>query len=569
MFSAFKESFKTKPSYAAVQSDILAGLTVGVIALPLSMALAIATGVAPQLGLYTAMIAGIVIALGGGSKVNISGPTAAFVVILIPVVQEFGTGGLLLSGLMAGIILIFMGASKLGKLIEIVPFPVTVGFTSGIAVVIATFQIKDFLGLNIETLDGHYVDKVIQIAGALPTTNWNELLIGVLTLLVLVLWPKLHLKIPGHLIALLVGSFTAWILHQINSDFSVATIGSRFQYNVDGITGNGIPSVLPDFVWPWDLPGADGKPVGISFDIIRQLFPSVIAIAMLGAIESLLCAVVADGMSGKKHDPNDELIGQGIGNLVVPFFGGIPATAAIARTAASIKAGAKSPLAAVVHGLFILVSILSLSELLSYIPMASLAALLLIVAWNMAEAKHFIRIVKVAPRDDVIVLGICFTLTVLFDMTVAVGVGMGLAAVLFIRRSIGLTTTRKVEINHVVHGEVPNEVVIYDIDGPLFFGSAHKAINSISGVLPDVRVVILDMTEVSMLDMSAIIAMESIADLLKKHNVMMILNGLLPRMVLKLRRAGIRLKSGKVDYSRSLDEAIKMAKEFLDSSRQN
>jgi len=563
MFSAFKESFKTKPSYAAIQSDILAGLTVGVIALPLSMALAIATGVPPQLGLYTAMIAGIVIALTGGSRVNISGPTAAFVVVLIPIAQDFGIGGLLVSGFFAGIILVLMGLAKLGKLIEIVPYPVTVGFTAGIAVVIATFQIKDFLGLNIDSLNGHYIDKALVIANALPTMNWNEFVVGILTLIVLVFWPKLHVKIPGHLIALLAGSFTAWGLHQLSAEFSVATIGSRFQYNLDGVIGNGIPPILPVFEWPWNLPGADGKPVGFSFDLIRQLTPSIMAIAMLGAIESLLCAVVSDGMSGKKHNPNDELIGQGIGNIVVPFLGGIPATAAIARTAASIKAGAHTPLASVIHGLFILLSILLLTKLLAYIPMASLAALLLLIAWNMSEARHFIRIIKIAPKDDVIVLGICFSLTVLFDMTVAVGVGIGLAAVLFIRRSISLTTAKKVEINHAIHGEVPKEVVVYDIDGPLFFGSAHKAIKSISDVLPDIRVVILDMTEVNMLDMSAIIAMESISDLLLKHNVVLIINGLQPRMILKLRRAGIRLTSGKIDYSRSLDEAIKMAKELL------
>ena len=347
------------------------------------MALAIASGVPPQHGLYTAIIAGIFIALTGGSKVNISGPTAAFVVVLLPIVQEFGLGGLLLSGFMAGIVLVLMGIGKLGKLIEIVPYPVTVGFTAGIGVVIATFQIKDFLGLDIASMDGHYFDKLAVIVQALPTISWQESLISSLTLATLLIWPRVHSKIPGHLVALFIGSITAWLLGHFAHDFSVATIGSRFHYEVSGITGNGIPAVLPSFEWPWNLPGPDGNPIGLGFELIRQLFPAAITIAILGSLESLLCAVVADGMSGKRHDPNDELIGQGIGNMIAPLFGGIPATAAIARTAANIKTGGSMPLSSVIHSLFILVSILALSPLLSYIPMASMAALLLMVAWNM------------------------------------------------------------------------------------------------------------------------------------------------------------------------------------------
>lgn len=567
MFAAITDSFRSGPDRAAVISDIMAGLTVGVIALPLSMALAIASGVAPQHGLYTAIIAGIAIALSGGSRVNISGPTAAFVVVLLPVVQDFGLGGLLLSGMLAGLILIVMGVTRLGSLIEIVPYPVTVGFTTGIAVVIATLQLKDFLGLDIQSLDGHYVDKCVTIVSALGTVDWHECLVGGLTFVILWFWPRLHSRIPGHLVALAVGALCAWLLGWFSADFSVATLGSRFQYQIDGLVGNGIPPMLPDFEWPWNLPDASGQPIGISFELLRQLMPSVITIAMLGAIESLLCAVVADGMSGRRHNPNDELIGQGIGNVIIPFFGGIPATAAIARTAASIKAGARTPLASVIHSLFILFSVLLLTEVLAYIPMASLAALLLIVAWNMSEARHFIRIIRIAPADDVIVLLMCFFLTVLFDMTVAVSIGMGLAAILFIRRSIDLATTTRLSVNHAVHGEIPPEVMVYDIDGPLFFGSAHKAIKSIADVLPGVRVVIVDMSEVNMLDMSAIIAMESITSMLKKHNVILIINNLKPRMILKLRRAGIRLQRGSIYYSRTLAEALEKARKVIASDK--
>ncbi|HHI92062.1 MAG TPA: C4-dicarboxylic acid transporter DauA [Gammaproteobacteria bacterium] len=562
MLSALKKSLKSNPSYHDIQTNILAGLTVGVIALPLSMALAIASGTPPQHGLYTAIIAGIVIALTGGSKVNISGPTAAFVVVLLPIVQEFGIGGLLLSGFMAGLILIIMGISKLGKFIEIVPYPVIIGFTAGIGVVIATFQIKDFLGLDIASMDGHYLDKLAFIFHAIPTINWQETLIGGLTLVILLAWPRVRSKIPGHLVALFFGSIIALLLSYFIQDFSVATIGSRFHYEINGISGNGIPAILPTFEWPWNLPGGDGKPIGLSFELVRLLLPSAITIAILGSLESLLCATVADGMSGKKHNPNDELIGQGIGNMITPLFGGLPATAAIARTTANIKAGGSLPLASVVHSLFILIAILALSPLLFYLPMASMAALLLVVAWNMSEVRHFVRTVKIAPKDDVLVLILCFLLTIFFDMTIAVAVGMGLAAMLFIRRSVSLAETTEIESNHDAYN-LPDKIAVYDINGPLFFGSAQKALKTISTVTPDIQVVILDMSKVTMLDMSAIIAMESMAETLSNKNMGLIINNLQPRMILKLRRANIRKKSGKIAFSRSLADGFVLANKML------
>ncbi|MEP1448577.1 MAG: C4-dicarboxylic acid transporter DauA [Paraglaciecola sp.] len=563
MFSALRKSLVSGMKISEIQANVLAGLTVGVIALPLSMALAIASGVPPQHGLYTAIIAGIVIAIGGGSKVNISGPTAAFVVVLLPIVQKFGIGGLLVSGFMAGLILILMGIGKFGKLIEIVPYPVIIGFTAGIGVVIGTFQIKDFLGLDIESMDGDYLDKLLLIMNSLPTVDWQELLIGGLTITTLLLWPRIRSKIPGHLIALLLGSLTAWLLSQFSQDFSIATIGSRFHYELNGITGNGIPAILPSFEWPWNLPGADGTPIGLSFELIKLILPSAITIAILGALESLLCAVVADGMTGKKHNSNDELIGQGLGNIVAPLFGGIPATAAIARTAASIKAGSSSPLASVIHGLFILGAILALTPLLAYIPMASMAALLLVVAWNMSEPKHFVRTIKIAPRDDVIVLILCFLLTVLFDMTIAVAVGIGLASMLFIRKSITITSTTKVEKNHEDYGDLPDSVAIYDINGSLFFGSAQKALQAISTVTPNLRVVILDMTEVNMLDMSAIVAMESITESLSKQHIRLIISGLQQRMAAKLHRVGINNSREEVQFSKTVVDAINLANKML------
>lgn len=561
MFSALTKSLKSEKSFSSFQSNFLAGLTVGVIALPLSMALAIATGVAPQHGLYTAIIAGIVTAISGGSKVNITGPTAAFVVVLLPIVTRYGLGGLLISGFMAGLILVLMGVLKLGRLVEIIPYPVTIGFTAGIGVVIATIQVKDFLGLSLESLNGHYIEKVLQLFKALPTINWQETFIGVLTLAILIFWAKLRSRIPGHLIALFFGSLAAWLLSRFGTDFSVATIGSRFNYEINGVMGNGIPPILPSFEWPWNLPNAQGEPIGISFKLIRALLASGITIAILGSLESLLCAVVADGMSGKKHNPDDELIGQGIGNMIVPLFGGIPATAAIARTAANVKAGGTSPLASVFHSLFLIAAILFLSPLLAYIPMASMAALLLMVAWNMSEIKQFKRIIQISRIDDVLVLMVCFLLTVIFDMTVAVGAGIGLAAALFVRKSIKLVETSQLKPDISI--DLPKGVTIFSIDGPLFFGTAQQTIRVIADIMPEIRVVILDMSAVNMLDMTAIIAMEAIAKKLAANEIGLVINNLQPRMILKLRRADIRKRIGRIAFSRTVKDAIKEANKML------
>lgn len=563
MFSAVKKSYSAGYSVSSFRSDLLAGLTVGVIALPLSMALAIASGVPPQHGLYTAIIAGVFIAISGGSKVNISGPTAAFVVVLLPIVHQYGLGGLLVSGLMAGVILVVMGLARLGRFIEVVPYPVTVGFTAGIAVVIGTLQIKDFFGLPVDSLNGHFLEKLFAIIKALPEITWHETFIGVLTLMVLVSWSKLKTRVPGHLVALAIGTFAVVLIQAFNTDISFATIGTRFHYSVSDVSGSGIPPLLPQFTWPWQQAGPDGEPLALSFELFHSLIGAAFTIAMLGAIESLLCAVIADGMSGKKHDPNDELVGQGIGNIIAPFFGGIPATAAIARTAASIRAGAKSPLASIVHGLFILAAIIFFAPYLSYIPMSALAALLLMVAWNMSEAKHFVRTVKIAPREDVITLLTCFSLTVVFDMVIAVGVGMGLAAMLFIRRSVQLTEVVQLANHDEEHPhlqDLPKGVVVYDINGPLFFGSAQKALKSITTVNPDVKVIILDMGDVNMLDMSAIIVMEAIVDSLRKQGIGLIINKLPPRLVFKLRHLTTNKNDGLLEFSKNIHEAVSFAK---------
>ena len=437
-FSALKDAFRAGYTKKSLMRDIVAGLTVGVIAIPLSMALAIASGVPPQHGLYTAIIAGIVIALTGGSRFNISGPTAAFVVILYPVTQQFGLSGLLMATLLSGVILILMALFRLGRLIEYIPLPVTLGFTCGIGITIGTLQIKDFLGLTIPQMPAHYPEKIHAILSALPTINWADTAVGVVTLLVLTQWHKLRLSIPGHLPAVIIGTLLALTLKYFG--FDVATIGTAFQYTLpDGSIGNGIPNVLPDFALPWNIPNAQGELVQWNFSSLQALLPAAFSMAVLGAIESLLCAVVLDNMTDTKHHSNDELLAQGLGNIVSPFFGGITATAAIARSAANVKSGAVSPIASVVHALLVLFALMLFAQALSYLPLSSMAALLLMVAWNMANVPEIIRLARRSGKNEMAVLFTCLILTVLFDMVIAISVGVLLASLLFIRTIAEMT----------------------------------------------------------------------------------------------------------------------------------
>ena len=535
-----------------MKNNILAGLTVGIIALPLSMALAIATGVPPQLGLYTAIIAGIFAAIFGSSKINISGPTAAFIVILIPIVQEFGITGLLLCGLLSGLILILIGVLKLGTLIELIPYPVTVGFTSGIAVVIATFQIKDFFGLTIENFNGHYLDKIYLIFTSFDTFKHTELTVGLFTLFLLILWQKTKSRIPAALVAL---TFITVIVAFLNFYFphlNITTIASTFHYNINGLEGNGIPPIPLQFSLPWSFL----KPEEITFDLLYKLLPHAIAIAILGALESLLCAVISDGMTGNKTNPNKELIGQGITNLIVPFFGGIPATAAIARTVVNIKSGGTSKLSSIVHALFILVSIMFLSSYLSYLPMASLSALLLVVAWNMSEVKHFVNILKVAPKHDVYVLLTCFVLTVLLDMQIAVAVGIGLASILFIKRTIDLYSIELVNTKLSIHPNIPENIAIYDINGPMFFGAAQNAINTLFDTKEDINIIILNMQNVTMIDMTGIVALKSIVNNFEDKDKKLIFSGLNERILKKLEKADFNLNKKNLTSFSNIEEAI-------------
>jgi SulP family sulfate permease len=540
-----------------LRADLLAGAVVGLVALPLSMALAIASGVPPQYGLYTAIVAGGLIPLLGGSRFQVSGPTAAFVVILSPISHRFGIGGLALASLMAGLVLLAMGALRMGRFIEFVPHPVTAGFTAGIAVVIATLQVKDLLGLTVHEMPEQYVDRVGALAHALPTAHWPELALGVLTLGVLGAWPRVTHKIPGPLVALVLAAAAAAFAGWLVPSFSVATIGSRFEFPIPGGTGHGIPPWPPWPMFPWTLPGAGGEPLGLSFALLRELLPYAFAIAALGAIESLLSAVVADGMTGRRHDPDAELLAQGTGNLVAPFFGGFAATGAIARTATAVRFGARSPVAASFHAIVVLVAVVLLAPLLGFLPMASLAAVLLFVAWNMAELDHFAHVLRVAPRSDVAVLVTCFLLTVLFDMVVAVSVGVVMAALLFMRRMAEVADVRLADPHPLgLTRKLPPGVVVYEVAGPLFFGAARKAMSALQAVDDSVRVVILDLRSVPALDATGLVGLESAFERLHRAGALVVIGGAQPQPLRAMARAGWSDRKGRIVVHRSFERAV-------------
>ena len=559
--AALRKAFQKGYGWSDLRRDVLAGLVVGVVALPLSMALAIATGVPPQHGLYTAIVAGGLAAALGGSKTQVTGPTAAFVVVLVPISARYGLGGLLLATMMAGVILCILGIGRLGRLIEFIPYPVTSGFTAGIAVVIATLQVKDVFGLTTGPMPEHYSEKVAAIARAMPTVHWPDVALGALTLAVLVLWPRITRKLPAPLLALTLAALVGWLCTRFVPGFDYATIGNRFSYDAGGVAHPGIPQMPPTPVLPWELAGPDGRPVGLSFELLRDLFPSAFAIAILGAIESLLSAVVADGMSSTKHDPDAELLAQGVGNIVAPFFGGFAATGAIARTATNIRSGARSPVAAITHALFLLVAVVALAPLLAYLPMAALAALLLVVAYNMSEAKHFVHVLRVAPKSDVLVQLTCFSLTILFDMVVSVTAGVMLAALLFMRRMSEISEVRLADKIHPELDEpLPDGVALYEIAGPLFFGAAQKAMSSLD-TTSSVRCVILDLRGVPAMDVTGLVNLESALRKLRDMKALVVLCGLRPQPAKVLTRAGIGALPGVLALAATLEDAIAHARE--------
>ncbi|QIF44753.1 C4-dicarboxylic acid transporter DauA [Aeromonas veronii] len=554
---ALRQSCIDEPySMARFGRDLIAGVTVGIIAIPLAMALAIASGVPPQHGLYTAIIAGIVIAVTGGSRYSISGPTAAFVVILYPVAQQFGVGGLLMATLISGLFLVAMGMARLGRLIEYIPPSVTLGFTGGIAIVIATLQIKDFFGLNVPEMPETYLGKVEALAAALPSWQGGDTLVGVATLAVLLLWPRLRLPVPGHLPAVLVGVGLGFGLHYFGVD--VATIGSKFSYTLaDGTQGMGIPPIAPTLVMPWALPGPDGLPVEWNLAAVERLLPAAFSMAMLGAIESLLCAVVLDGMTGRKHSSNAELVGQGLGNIFAPFFGGITATAAIARSAANVRAGATSPISGIVHALVVLAAILVLAPWLSWLPLSAMAALLLIVAWNMSEAHKVVELIRRAPKSDVLVLLVCLSLTVIFDMVIAITFGVILASLLFMREIAKMTKLHDLAEHKRYAREVPDNGLLYKINGPLFFAAAERVFAELEAQVKGHKVLVLQMEAVSILDAGGLSAFLHFGKQMTKAGVELRVAELQFQPLKTLARAKVRPQPGKLEFYGSLEEALK------------
>ncbi|QEW07416.1 C4-dicarboxylic acid transporter DauA [Nitrincola iocasae] len=553
--SALRESLREGYTRRDFSGDLIAGVTVGIIAIPLAMALAIASGVKPEYGLYTAIIAGFLIALTGGSRYSISGPTAAFVVILFPVTQAFGLSGLLVATLMSGVILVALAVARLGRLIEYIPESVTLGFTSGIAIVIAILQMQDFFGLQLSEVPESFVGRILLLFSALPGLNMANTSVALLTLLVLIFWPRLKLPVPGHLPALLGGTFLAWLFIQMGMD--VDTIGSRFSYELpDGTQGQGIPPFLPSFEWPWLRPGPDGEPLIWSWAVIRELLPAAFSIAMLGAIESLLCAVVLDGMSGRRHHANGELLGQGLGNLIAPFFGGITATAAIARSATNYKAGAKSPISAIVHALVVLAGLLILAPWLSWLPMASMAALLVIVAWNMSEAHKVVVLLKRAPVGDILVLMTCMSLTVLFDMVLAISVGIVMASILFMRDLAGMTRFQDISMQrkHVPEG-LPEGWGVLKLSGPLFFAAAERVFDELAESVKGYRGVVLYMDGVPLLDAGGINGFDRFSAFCEQQGIRLVIADLQFQPLRAMARAGMK-PTENLSFTATLEEAL-------------
>lgn len=506
--TALIDSVFSDYSGTKLRKDLIAGLVVSLVALPLSMALSIAVGLPPQHGLYTAIIAGIVTALFGGSRTQVSGPTAAFVVILAPIVAEYGIRGIVWCQILAGLMLLLLGVTRLGRVITFVPYPVTAGFTAGIAVVIGTIALNDFLGINASTA-GHWPEKVAAIADHITETNFINLAVGMLALLIMTGLPRFAPKLPSALVGISVATGLSVLL--AHSGHDLATIGSRFHYvGADGLNHGGIPPIPPSLHIP-----------GLSSDAIYALptmkeisiwfIPSLV-IAALAALESLLSATVADSMSGTRHDPNAELNGIGLGNMFSALFLGIPATGAIARTATNINAGAVSPLASIFHAFLLLLYMILLAPLISYIPMTALSALLLVTAWRMSHAKHFVHLIKTAPRSDMSVALVCFTLTVAIDMVAGVVVGVVVAILLFLKRMI--EATHVAVHHHLDEGsdyKLPPHTLLYRIDGPLFFGTVNHAFEQRDAHITDraFNHIILDLEFVPMMDVTAIDACEA------------------------------------------------------------
>ncbi|MEO7715474.1 MAG: SulP family inorganic anion transporter [Capsulimonas sp.] len=528
-------------------ADLVAGLTVGLVALPLAMAFGIASGVTPQAGIYTAVVAGFLISALGGSRTQIGGPTGAFVVIVAGIIAKFGLSGLFMVTLMAGVILILMGVTGLGSAVKFIPRPVTIGFTNGIALLIASTQIKDFLGLKTPAVPSEFLGRMEVLCAHIATADWRTLLVGGVSLGLILLWPRVTKKIPGSIVAMLLGTLICAGFH-----IPIETIGSKF---------GGIPTGLPHFMAPHFRP-----------ELILPLLPSAVAVALLAAVESLLSAVVADGMSGDKHNSNVELIAQGIANIACPLVGGVPATGAIARTATNIRAGAVSPVSGITHALTLLLILLVAAPLARYIPLATLAAVLFVVAYNMGEWRE-IAIIWRLSRADKAVWIVTFALTVLADLTVAVEVGMVLAALLYIQRVSQTTTVSTVTDEYIRAGRahilqdkiVPAYVSILRIHGPFLFGAAEKLADETADLRDLAQVVVLRLRNMTAIDATGLHELEKFADRLRASGRTLLLCGARDQPEQLLTQSTFVQRVGSENILPHVDAALTRAREIAEN----
>jgi len=541
-------------SKADFSTDLMAGIIVGIVALPLAIAFGIASGVSPEKGIITAIVAGFIISLLGGSKVQIGGPTGAFIVIIYGIIQKFGIEGLMVATLMAGILLVLMGIFKLGTVIKFIPYPIIIGFTSGIAVTIFTTQIADVFGLDFqgEKVPGDFIGKWLVYFRHFDSVNWWNTIASIVSIFIIAITPKFSKKIPGSLIAIILVTVGVYFLKMYGGVTCIDTIGDRFS----------IQSQLPEATVP-----------NLDWEAIKSLFPVAITIAVLGAIESLLSATVADGVIGDRHNSNTELIAQGIANIVSPIFGGIPATGAIARTMTNINNGGRTPVAGIIHAFVLLLILLFLMPLAKYIPMACLAGVLVVVSYNMSGWRTFLALTR-NPKSDVAVLFITFFLTVIFDLTIAIEVGLLIACVLFMKRVMETTEISVIrneidpnnESDLQVHEEnlvLPAGVEVYEINGPYFFGIATKFEELMiqMGDLPKIR--IIRMRKVPFIDSTGIHNLTNLCEMSMRENIHIILSGVNPKVHKALEKSGFYELLGKENICSNINEAVAKATEEI------
>ena len=539
------ETLRGGYSLGAFVNDLVAGVTVGLVALPLAMAFAIASGVPPQNGIYCAVVAGFLISALGGSRTQIGGPTGAFVVVVAGIVSTYGLDGLFMCTLMAGVILILLGVTGLGTAVKFIPRPVVIGFTNGIGVLIASTQIRDFFGLQLANVPGDFLGRIKALVAHAGTASTTATALATVTVIAILVLRKVSRRIPGSILALLVGSSAALV-----GGLAVETIGSRF---------GGVPSGLPAFHLPTFRP-----------DLILTLLSPALTVAMLGAIESLLSAVVSDRLSGDRHDPNVELTAQGIANVVSPLFGGLPATGAIARTATNIRSGARTPVAGMTHAVTLLLVLLFAAPLARHIPLAILAGILMIVAYDMGEWREIPEVVKLGPAEAAVWL-ITFTLTVLADLTVAVEAGMVLAALLYIRRVTTTTTVARVTPDYIDRGrahslqlhDIPEHVAIYRIHGPFLFGATDKLVELEQDVPTLPTVVILRLRNMTAIDGTGLHALEHFADVLHASGRTLILCGMRDQPARMMDRASFHEHLGDPNLVPTIEAALRRAREVL------